>query len=95
MSCHEQTLKIQIKWSQSSVGKNVVAAAQGTAKKRYSPINVMKLVVRDAHDKAALAKFFSKLVATDHLVSRVGDSMAGGFLTTSPEIGCYVLHLKF
>jgi hypothetical protein len=49
----------------------------------------------DAHDEAALEKFFSKLAAVDHLVSMVGDSMAGGFLTTSPETMRHVLHSKF
>jgi NAD(P)-dependent dehydrogenase (short-subunit alcohol dehydrogenase family) len=51
--------------------------------------------VLDAHDEAALAKFFSKSMAVDHLVSMVGDSMAGGFLTTTPDVMRHVLHSKF
>jgi NAD(P)-dependent dehydrogenase (short-subunit alcohol dehydrogenase family) len=49
----------------------------------------------DAHDGAALDAFFEKLGAVDHIVSMVGDSMAGGFLTTPPETMRHVLHSKF
>jgi NADP-dependent 3-hydroxy acid dehydrogenase YdfG len=41
--------------------------------------------VLDAHDEAALEHFFVRLDAIDHVVSMIGDSMAGGFLTTTPE----------
>jgi len=49
----------------------------------------------DAHDEAALECFLSKLEPVDHVVSMVGDSTAGGFLTTSPETMRHVLHSKF
>jgi NAD(P)-dependent dehydrogenase (short-subunit alcohol dehydrogenase family) len=52
-------------------------------------------VALDAHDEAALARFFAGLPAVDHLVSMVGDSMSGGFLTTSPATMRHVLHSKF
>jgi hypothetical protein len=49
----------------------------------------------DAHDEAALENFLSKLRVVDHLVSMIGDSMSGGFLTTPPETMRHVLHSKF
>ncbi len=55
----------------------------------------VKTAVLDAHDETALEGFFSTLEAVDHLVSMVGDSMAGGFVTTSPETMRHVLHSKF
>jgi len=51
--------------------------------------------VLDAHDETALESFFSRLEAVDHLVSMVGDTMAGGFLSTTPETMRHVLHSKF
>jgi NAD(P)-dependent dehydrogenase (short-subunit alcohol dehydrogenase family) len=55
----------------------------------------VKTVVLDAHDDTALERFFSRLETVDHLVSMVGDSMSGGFLTTTPETMRHVLHSKF
>ena len=52
-------------------------------------------IVLDAHDETALERFFAELPGFDHLVSMVGDSMAGGFLATSPETMRHVLHSKF
>lgn len=52
-------------------------------------------VVFDAHDEAALEAVFRDLGLVDHLVSLVGDSMSGGFLTTTPETMRHVLHSKF
>jgi NAD(P)-dependent dehydrogenase (short-subunit alcohol dehydrogenase family) len=49
----------------------------------------------DAHDEAALERFFAGLGPVDHVVSMVGDSMSGGFLTTTPEVMRHVLHSKF
>lgn len=51
--------------------------------------------VLDAHDQPALRSFFDGLGAADHIVSLVGDSMSGGFLTTSTETMKNVLHSKF
>src|SRR5262249_30306366 len=56
---------------------------------------VVQTAVLDAHDEAALEGFFSRMESIDHLVSMVGDSMAGGFLTTAPETMRHVLHSKF
>jgi NAD(P)-dependent dehydrogenase (short-subunit alcohol dehydrogenase family) len=53
------------------------------------------LFALDAHDEVALEHFFAEVDAFDHLVSMVGDSMAGGFLTTTPETMRHVLHSKF
>jgi NAD(P)-dependent dehydrogenase (short-subunit alcohol dehydrogenase family) len=49
----------------------------------------------DAHDEAALEAAFSGLDPFDHVVSMIGDSMAGGFMTTKPETMRHVLHSKF
>jgi NAD(P)-dependent dehydrogenase (short-subunit alcohol dehydrogenase family) len=61
----------------------------------------------DAHDDAELAGLFStlkdlhtelgssRLIPIDHVVSMVGDSMSGGFLSTLPETMRHVLHSKF
>lgn len=49
----------------------------------------------DAHDEDALNAFFAGLGGVDHLVSMVGDSMAGGFLNTTPETMRHVLNSKF
>jgi NAD(P)-dependent dehydrogenase (short-subunit alcohol dehydrogenase family) len=73
------------------VGRDQVKLA-ASAKKLGGTV---KAAVLDAHDDAAQEEFFSKLVAVDHLVSMVGDSMAGGFLTTTPETMRHVLHSKF
>jgi NAD(P)-dependent dehydrogenase (short-subunit alcohol dehydrogenase family) len=55
----------------------------------------VKKAVLDAHEDMALENFFSRLEVADHLVSMVGDSMSGGFLTTTPETMRHVLHSKF
>jgi NAD(P)-dependent dehydrogenase (short-subunit alcohol dehydrogenase family) len=49
----------------------------------------------DAHDQAALEAFLAALPAADHIVSMIGDSMSGGFLTTPPQTMRHVLHSKF
>ncbi|MEU4393795.1 SDR family oxidoreductase [Kribbella sp. NPDC023855] len=58
-------------------------------------VNAAKTAVLDAHDTAALDDFFASLEPTDHLVSMVGDSMAGGFLDTSEDVMLHVLNSKF
>ncbi|HEY7489163.1 MAG TPA: SDR family oxidoreductase [Streptosporangiaceae bacterium] len=55
----------------------------------------VRTALLDAHDGAALDAFFAGLGPVDHLVSMVGDSMSGGFLTTTPETMRHVLHSKF
>ena len=56
---------------------------------------VVQTVAVDAHDDAAVERAFSDLDALDHVVSMVGDSMSGGFLTTEPQTMRHVLHSKF
>src|SRR5262249_41820504 len=51
--------------------------------------------ILDAHDETALARFFATVARFDHLVSMVGDSMAGGFLETSPDTMRHVMQSKF
>ena len=55
----------------------------------------VKTAVLDAHDETALESVFSRLKPINHLVSMVGDSMTGGFLTTPPETMRHVLYSKF
>ena len=52
-------------------------------------------VVGDAHDHSALEGCIASLPEFDHLVSMVGDTMAGGFLQTPLETMQHVLHSKF
>ena len=66
----------------------LAAAAEGLS-------GAVTMAVLDAHDETALEGFFSSLESVDHLVSMVGDSMAGGFLTTAPETMRHALHSKF
>jgi NAD(P)-dependent dehydrogenase (short-subunit alcohol dehydrogenase family) len=54
-----------------------------------------KGAVLDAHDEIALERFFSEVGTFDHLVSMVGDSAPGGFLSTSPDVMRRVLNSKF
>ena len=75
----------------TSLGRN--AAKLVAAAERLD--GEVKTAVLDAHDDTALERFFSRLETVDHLVSMVGDSMSGGFLTTTPETMRHVLHSKF
>ena len=52
-------------------------------------------IVGDAHDHAALEKLIAALPEHDHLVSMIGDTMAGGFLQTPLDTMRHVLHSKF
>jgi len=64
-----------------------------TAAKRLG--NVVKTAAFDAHEEESLEQFFRTLDPFHNLVSMIGDSMAGGFLTTTPETMRHVLHSKF
>ncbi|HMC87436.1 MAG TPA: SDR family oxidoreductase [Chitinophagaceae bacterium] len=57
--------------------------------------NASEIAILDAHDEIALEIYFSNLKGIDHLVSLIGDSMSGGFVTTSTETMNHVLHSKF
>jgi NAD(P)-dependent dehydrogenase (short-subunit alcohol dehydrogenase family) len=52
-------------------------------------------VAGDAHDHSALEELVAALPKFDHLVSMIGDTMAGGFLQTPLETMRHVLHSKF
>jgi NAD(P)-dependent dehydrogenase (short-subunit alcohol dehydrogenase family) len=52
-------------------------------------------VALDAHDEAAVERFFNGLDPVDHVISMVGDSMSGGFLDTSARTMRQILHSKF
>ena len=52
-------------------------------------------IVGDAHDHSVLEKFVAGLHEFDHLVSMIGDTMAGGFLQTPLDTMQHVLHSKF
>lgn len=51
--------------------------------------------VADAHDHAGLENLFGRLPAFDHLVSLVGDTMAGGYLDAPLEVMRHVIESKF
>jgi NAD(P)-dependent dehydrogenase (short-subunit alcohol dehydrogenase family) len=55
----------------------------------------VRTIVADAHDDGAMESLFAAMDSLDHVVSMVGDSMAGGFLATTPETMQHVLHSKF
>jgi NAD(P)-dependent dehydrogenase (short-subunit alcohol dehydrogenase family) len=65
----------------------LAATAQRIGARRTAPL--------DAHHDDAVEAFFAELEPIDHLVSMVGDSMAGGFLTTTPTTMHHVLDSKF
>jgi NAD(P)-dependent dehydrogenase (short-subunit alcohol dehydrogenase family) len=82
----------------SVLGAELTIVARNQAKLAAAALKLggkVRTVVLDAHDDAAVEEFFSQLVTVDHLVSMVGDSMAGGFLTTTPEAMRHVFHSKF
>ena len=49
----------------------------------------------DAHDESELERFVDQLHGVDHVVSMVGDSMSGGFMSTPPAVMRQVLMSKF
>lgn len=49
----------------------------------------------DAHDHAMLEDLFARLPPFDHLVSLVGDTMAGGYLDAPLEVMRHVIESKF
>jgi NAD(P)-dependent dehydrogenase (short-subunit alcohol dehydrogenase family) len=55
----------------------------------------VQTIALNAHDEAELESALSDLDTLDHVVSMVGDSMAGGFLTTDLDTMRHVLHSKF
>jgi NAD(P)-dependent dehydrogenase (short-subunit alcohol dehydrogenase family) len=49
----------------------------------------------DAHDHAKLEDLFARLPLFDHLVSLVGDTMAGGYLDAPLDVMRHVIESKF
>jgi hypothetical protein len=74
--------------SQVATGAKLAAAAQRLG-------GQVETATVDAHDGTALEDFFSRLEPIDHRVSMVGDTMSGGFLTTTPRTMRHVMHSKF
>jgi NAD(P)-dependent dehydrogenase (short-subunit alcohol dehydrogenase family) len=58
-------------------------------------LRALRTEVLDAHDDQALEAFVDRLDGVDHVVSLVGDSMSGGFTTTTPDTMRHVLMSKF
>lgn len=56
---------------------------------------VLFTLARDAHEEGVAEALLAEVGEVDHVVSMVGDSMAGGFLDTSRETMRHVLHSKF
>jgi len=64
-----------------------------TAAKRLG--NAVETAAFDAHEEQSLEQFFRARAPFHHLVSMIGDSMSGGFLTTSLETMRHTFHSKF
>jgi NAD(P)-dependent dehydrogenase (short-subunit alcohol dehydrogenase family) len=82
----------------SEKGARVIIAGRNPAKLAEAAQRLsgpVQTVAVDAHDEAALESALSELDALDHVVSMVGDSMSGGFLTTDSQTMRHVLHSKF
>lgn len=82
----------------SALGARLVIAGRDPAKLANATAGLsgeVRTAALDAHDQAALDGFFAALGGADHVVSMIGDSMAGGFLATTPATMRHVLHSKF
>jgi NAD(P)-dependent dehydrogenase (short-subunit alcohol dehydrogenase family) len=58
-------------------------------------LGVARTAAFDAHDEEALTAFLDALDELDHLVSTIGDSMSGGFMTTTTDTMRHVIASKF
>lgn len=87
----------QVAHQAASLGAEVIITGRDHARLAAAAgrIGARRAALLDAHDDAAIAGFFAELEPVDHLVSMVGDSMAGGFLTTTPATMRHVLDSKF
>jgi NAD(P)-dependent dehydrogenase (short-subunit alcohol dehydrogenase family) len=87
----------QVAHQAASLGAEVVITGRDHARLAVAAgrIGARRAALLDAHDDDAVATFFADLEPVDHLVSMVGDSMAGGFLTTTPTTMRHVLASKF
>ena len=57
--------------------------------------NTVETECFDAHDEKSVQHFFGAVKPFHHLISMIGDSMSGGFLTTTHETMRHTLHSKF
>jgi NAD(P)-dependent dehydrogenase (short-subunit alcohol dehydrogenase family) len=87
----------QVAHQAASLGADVIITGRDHARLAAAAgrIGARRATPLDAHDDAAVTAFFADLDPVDHLVSMVGDSMAGGFLTTTPTTMRHVLDSKF
>ena len=87
----------QIAHQARSLGADVVITGRdpGRLAEAARRIDARRALPLDAHDDDAVDAFFARLGPIDHLVSMVGDSMAGGFLTTPPATMRHTLDSKF
>jgi NAD(P)-dependent dehydrogenase (short-subunit alcohol dehydrogenase family) len=87
----------QIARQAASLGADLIITGrdQGRLTAAAERIGAQRAARLDAHDDDAIEAFFAELEPIDHLVSMVGDSMAGGFLATTPTTMRHVLDSKF
>jgi NAD(P)-dependent dehydrogenase (short-subunit alcohol dehydrogenase family) len=88
----------QVARQASALGANLVIAGRHPDKLAKAAADLpgqVRTVAVDAHDEAALHGLFATLDGPNHVVSMIGDSMSGGFLTTTSETMHRVLHSKF
>ncbi len=87
----------QIAQQTASLGADLIITGRDQARLTAAAerIGARRAVRLDAHDDDAIEAFFANLEPVDHLASMVGDSMAGGFLTTTPTTMRHVLDSKF
>jgi NAD(P)-dependent dehydrogenase (short-subunit alcohol dehydrogenase family) len=79
-------------------GAQLIVAARNRSKLEAAAMqlrNVIEAVVLDAHDHGALRTLFEKVERVDHVVSMIGDSMAGGFLDTPEDVMRQVIYSKY
>jgi NAD(P)-dependent dehydrogenase (short-subunit alcohol dehydrogenase family) len=81
-----------------AAGAAVVITGRDEEKLRQAAANLgvqASTACFDAHDHDALTGFFASTGNYDHVVSLVGDSMSGGFLSITTEVMRHTLHSKF
>ena len=79
-------------------GAKLVLVGRSADKVRHAAAQVgagAVALTADAHDHAKLEDLFARLPPFDHLVSLVGDTMAGGYLDAPLEVMRHVIESKF
>lgn len=77
------------------LGRNQARLDEARALLVAQGVKVRNIIACDAHDHTALTASFAQLEPFDHLVSMVGDVMAGGFLKADMKTIEHVIHSKF